>query len=115
MVGVYENVRGTPKHALIFREEALAVLDVEEVRIAEVLNYRQVREWEWYSKDPIARALTVVMEDGRRVEVPCYGTKGAVSSLASFVGRASRLAKGSPGARFPETTHCGMIPGAVEA
>lgn len=91
VVGVYENVPGSPRDALVFCEEQLLVVNRAGADSVEIVRLSEVDDWEWFSKEPPATALVLVMTDARRIELPCYGTEGCVSSLASFVGRASRL------------------------
>ncbi len=91
VVGVYENVPGSPRDALVFCDEQLLLLNRAGKAGVEVVRLGEVENWEWFSKEPPATALVVVMNDARRIELPCYGTEGVVASLASFIGRASRL------------------------
>ena len=90
VTGLYENIHGKPEDAVVFCKDALVILKKD--GSFETLVYRDIRDWNWFTKDPIATALAVDMKNGQQIAIPCYGSKGAVSLFASFVGRASRLA-----------------------
>lgn len=93
IVGVYENVNGSPRDALLFCDDRLCVVSEDGTRISIVVEYRDIAEWLRFSKEPVAGELAVVMRDGRTVTVPIYGRQGAVGSLATFIGGAAHRAR----------------------
>lgn len=79
-LGVYENVPDSALNALVFFEDRVHVLGLED----DVVAYREIRSIEPVSKYSIPDRLTIYFAEGRRTFIPC-SRKDDISTIQTFL------------------------------
>ncbi|NJK31267.1 MAG: hypothetical protein HC927_01990, partial [Deltaproteobacteria bacterium] len=83
IVGVYENMLGTPSNALVFYEDAMLILD-EAGCPRDRLAYDDIARPIPFCKDPVSQDLTVFRKDGTSVTFDTKAHPYDVSLFTKF-------------------------------